>query len=47
MCYESGVANSEYGVWGGIYLNAGSIDKSRNTHKTQEAWKRIRSKNGI
>ena len=47
MCYESGVSNSEHGVWGAIYLNAGSIDKARNTHKTQEAWKRIRSKNGI
>ena len=47
MCYEAGVENDEHGIWGGIYLNAGSIDKSRNLHKTQETWKRIRRKNGI
>lgn len=47
MCYESGIDNTEYGVWGGVYLNAGSIDKARNVHKTQEVWKRIRKKNDI
>lgn len=46
-CYQSGKDNSEYGVWGGIYLNSGSIDKSRNVHKTQEVWKKIRKRNGI
>lgn len=45
MCYKSGTENSEYGVWGGIYLNAGSIDKSKNLHKTQEVWKRLKAKN--
>ena len=44
MCYESGVEKDEYGVWGGVYLNAGSIDKTRNLHKSQDAWKRLRSK---
>jgi hypothetical protein len=44
MCYESGTSNTEYGIWGGIYLNAGVIDKSRNLHKTQETWKRLRRK---
>jgi hypothetical protein len=44
MCYQSGTDNSEYGVWGGIYLNAGVIDKSRNLHKDQEIWKRLRRK---
>jgi hypothetical protein len=47
MCYEAGVENDEHGIWGGIYLNAGSIDKARNIHKTQETWKKIRRKNGI
>ena len=28
----SGVKNNDYGVWGGIYLSAGSIDKSKNIH---------------
>jgi hypothetical protein len=47
MCYESGVENNEYGIWGGVYLNSGSIDKTRNLHKTQETWKRLKSKNGF
>jgi hypothetical protein len=45
MCYDSGVENEEYGVWGGVYLNAGNINRSRNTHKDQEAWKRLKKKN--
>ena len=44
MCHDSGVENSEYGVWGGVYLNSGEIDKSKNLHKTAEIWKRLRSK---
>ena len=44
MCYQSGVDNDEYGVWGGVYLNSGQIDKSKNLHKTKEVWKRLRSK---
>ena len=47
MCYQSGIENNEYGVWGGIYLNAGGVDKMRNTHKTKEIWKQINKKNGI
>lgn len=45
MCYESGKENNEYGVWGGAYLNAGSIDKSKNLHKTTDVWKRLKAKN--
>jgi len=45
MCYESGVDNSEYGVWGGVFLNSGDIDKSKNLHKTPEIWKRLKAKN--
>jgi hypothetical protein len=45
MCYESGVDNNEYGVWGGVYLSSGSIDKSKNLHKTPEDWKRLKKKN--
>lgn len=44
MCYKAGVEQNEYGVWGGVYLNSGSPDKARNTHKTQEVWKRLRKK---
>ncbi len=45
MCYESGVDGSEYGVWGGVYLSSGSIDKSKNLHKDSEAWKKLKKKN--
>lgn len=47
ICYQSGIDNNEYGVWGGVYLTAGSTDKARNIHKTQEVWKKIKAKNGI
>ena len=45
MCYESGIENNEYGVWGGVYLSSGSIDKNKNLHKTPEVWKRLKRKN--
>jgi hypothetical protein len=44
MCYESGIENDEYGVWGGVYLSSGEIDKSKNLHKLPETWKKLRSK---
>lgn len=47
MCYESAIENNEHGVWGGVYLNSGEIDKMKNIHKTQEVWKMIKVKNGI
>jgi len=46
-CYKSGIENNEYGVWGGVYLSAGSIDKMKNIHKTKDVWKQIRQKNDI
>ena len=45
MCYEAGAEGNEYGVWGGVYLNSGSIDKSKNLHKTPDTWKRLKKKN--
>ncbi len=45
ICYKNGKDNDEYGVWGGVYLTSGSIDKSKNLHKTQEVWKRLKKKN--
>lgn len=41
QCREAGISGSEWGVWGGVYLQAGSIDKQRNNHKTKEVWKRL------
>jgi hypothetical protein len=45
MCYETGAEGNEYGVWGGVYLSSGSIDKSKNLHKTTDTWKRLKKKN--
>jgi len=47
MCYLSGIENNKYGVWGGIYLSSGSLDKMKNIHKTKDIWKQIKQKNAI
>ena len=44
ICYKSGIENNEYGVWGGVYLSAGLLDKMKNVHKTKDIWKQIRAK---
>ncbi len=38
QCFAWGVSNKEWGVWGGIYLKDGKIDKEFNIHKTKEEW---------
>jgi hypothetical protein len=40
-CFQIGCSTESWGVWGGTYLVDGEIDKSRNSHKTKEVWKRI------
>ncbi len=45
QCLKAGMANDEYGIWGGVYLSLGKLDKARNSHKTQEVWKRWKNKN--
>lgn len=43
-CFLAG-AKGEHGVWGGVYWNgAGSPDKNRNSHKTEEVWDEIYDK---
>ena len=37
-CFAWGVSNKEWGVWGGIYLKDGKIDKEFNAHKNKEDW---------
>jgi hypothetical protein len=44
MCYDYAIKNNEHGVWGGVYLNSGSVDKTKNTHKTKEIWKKLKAK---
>lgn len=43
MCLREGVENNEYGLWGGVFLNNGKPDKSRNAHKTDDIWSQIRT----
>ena len=33
QCLAYGVSNSEWGVWGGVYLEGGKISKEFNSHK--------------
>lgn len=40
QCLEKGMSGGEWGCWGGVYLSAGKIDKTRNSHKSKEVWKR-------
>lgn len=42
MCYDYGKRNDEPGVWGGVYLSNGKVDRTRNEHKTKETWSEIR-----
>ena len=44
MCHEAGIDKDESGIWGGVYLNSGIIDKARNLHKTPDIWKRLKKK---
>jgi len=37
-CFAVGVSSKEWGVWGGIYLESGSISKEFNSHKTKDIW---------
>lgn len=41
-CLQAGQSNSEYGVWGGVYLTSGSIDTNKNAHKTSDIWKKLK-----
>jgi hypothetical protein len=46
FCLQEGIKNKEFGVWGGVYLNLGRVDKDHNSHKTPEVWKKLRKKHG-
>jgi hypothetical protein len=38
QCFAVGVSNKEWGVWGGVYLKEGNIDKEFNQHKSKQSW---------
>ena len=46
QCLVEGKAGKEFGVWGGLYLDRGRVDKDQNKHKTPEIWKALRKKHG-
>ncbi len=46
QCYKEGITNKERGVWGGVYLNIGRVDKLNNSHKTKEVWARLKKLHG-
>lgn len=37
-CLSVGVGRGEWGVWGGVYLEAGKISDEFNAHKTKDDW---------
>jgi len=37
-CFANGVSGKEWGVWGGVYLENGSISREFNRHKSKQAW---------
>lgn len=38
QCFAVGVSQKEWGVWGGIYLESGTISKEFNSHKNKDEW---------
>jgi len=38
QCFAVGVSNKEWGVWGGVYLKEGKIDREFNKHKEKLDW---------
>lgn len=40
-CLSHGMDNSEWGVWGGIYLTSGKADANKNSHKTEDVRKEM------
>ena len=44
QCIDYAVNNSEWGVWGGVYLVNGKPDTNRNSHKTEQTWSEVRSR---
>ena len=37
-CLQWGISHEEWGIWGGIYLEAGQKSNEFNEHKTNEVW---------
>lgn len=46
QCFKFGTDTKSDGVFGGIYLYRGKIDKRFNSHKTPEVWKALKKIHG-
>ena len=40
-CFANGISGKEWGVWGGVYLEDGSISREFNKHKSKQDWAAI------
>ena len=38
QCFAVGVSQKDWGVWGGVYLEAGKISREFNKHRTKADW---------
>lgn len=38
QCFAVGISGKEYGVWGGIFIENGSISREFNKHKSKSDW---------
>lgn len=45
-CFMAGKSEKAFGVWGGIYMDLGRVDKKYNAHKTEEIWKALKKIHG-
>lgn len=46
QCLTYAVENKMTGVWGGVYMNNGNIDRKFNSHKTSDIWKVLKRIHG-
>ena len=46
QCLRDGRFHTSWGVFGGVYLVYGKIDKQRNSHKTDDIWKELKDLHG-
>lgn len=37
-CFAVGVSQKEWGVWGGVYLEAGKVSREFGKHKSKKEW---------
>lgn len=37
-CFAVGVSGKEWGVWGGVFLDTGTVSREFNNHKTKKDW---------